>query len=269
MIKYAIIQASGKGTRMEHLTKNKPKALVSVLGLPMIFQTMKKMDGMNIIIIGNYRFGVLEKYLKKFAPGKYTLFQDTHSHSSQGIRKALELIPDNEPFLITWCDLYYGTDIIPEGVTTQGLNYIGLSKDFSCRWSFQNGKLREEKSNTHGVAGLFIFKNKDQIKDVPLSAELCRYLQKKNLSFEPFFLQNTTEVGTLDSYYKVMKNHANTRPFNSIVFKNGWAVKTPINEQGKSLAVSEIAWYKKIGKKKFSFIPQVKSYQPLILYSLS
>lgn len=30
MMKYIIVQAGGKGTRLKHLTKNKPKALVPV-----------------------------------------------------------------------------------------------------------------------------------------------------------------------------------------------------------------------------------------------
>ena len=36
-------------------------------------------------------------------------------------------------------------------------NVIGIAKDFYCRWSYQKGKFTEEKSDTHGVAGLFIF----------------------------------------------------------------------------------------------------------------
>ena len=34
---YIIVQAGGKGTRLKHLTQNKPKALVPVGNLPMLF----------------------------------------------------------------------------------------------------------------------------------------------------------------------------------------------------------------------------------------
>ena len=34
---YVVVQAGGKGTRLETLTANKPKALVPVDNLPMIF----------------------------------------------------------------------------------------------------------------------------------------------------------------------------------------------------------------------------------------
>ena len=40
-IEYAIVQAGGKGTRLEYLTKNKPKALVPVDNLPMLFHLFK------------------------------------------------------------------------------------------------------------------------------------------------------------------------------------------------------------------------------------
>lgn len=38
---YVVVQAGGKGTRLETLTANKPKALVPVDNLPMIFISLK------------------------------------------------------------------------------------------------------------------------------------------------------------------------------------------------------------------------------------
>ena len=39
---YIIVQAGGKGSRMESLTRNKPKALVPIENLPMIFHLFRK-----------------------------------------------------------------------------------------------------------------------------------------------------------------------------------------------------------------------------------
>ena len=39
---YIIVQAGGKGTRMEHLTANKPKALVPIGNRPMLFHLFEK-----------------------------------------------------------------------------------------------------------------------------------------------------------------------------------------------------------------------------------
>ena len=43
-IKYIIVQAGGKGSRMQILTRNKPKALVPVNNLPMIFSPFPKIS---------------------------------------------------------------------------------------------------------------------------------------------------------------------------------------------------------------------------------
>lgn len=47
-VEYVIVQAGGKGTRMEYLTRNKPKALVPVNNLPMIFHLFHKYPRKNI-----------------------------------------------------------------------------------------------------------------------------------------------------------------------------------------------------------------------------
>lgn len=71
-LNYIIVQAGGKGSRMERLTRNKPKALVPVNNLPMIFHLFKKFPDKKFIIIGDYKFDVLEKYLREFIPPPLT-----------------------------------------------------------------------------------------------------------------------------------------------------------------------------------------------------
>lgn len=67
-LNYIIVQAGGKGSRMERLTRNKPKALVPVNNLPMIFHLFKRFPDKKFIIIGDYKFDVLKKYLRAFVP---------------------------------------------------------------------------------------------------------------------------------------------------------------------------------------------------------
>ena len=55
MLDYIIIQAGGKGTRLGYLTKNKPKALVPVENLPMIFHLFRKYPEKKFIIIADYK----------------------------------------------------------------------------------------------------------------------------------------------------------------------------------------------------------------------
>lgn len=70
---YIVVQAGGKGSRMQSLTRNKPKALVPVDNLPMIFHLFKKYSKKKFIIIGDYKYDVLEKYLAAFADVDYTM----------------------------------------------------------------------------------------------------------------------------------------------------------------------------------------------------
>lgn len=70
---YIIIQAGGKGTRMESLTQNKPKALVPVNNLPMIFHLFRKFSDSKFIVIGDYKYDVLENYLDAFADIDFTM----------------------------------------------------------------------------------------------------------------------------------------------------------------------------------------------------
>ena len=160
---YIIIQAGGRGSRMELLTKNKPKALVPVDNLPMIFHLFRKFPDKKFIIIGDYKYEVLERYLKTFADVDYTMVNARgHKGTCSGLSEALELIPDKERFMLIWCDLILSKNYELPNIDN---NVIGISKDFSCRWSYKNGEFIEEPSTEQGVAGMFVFRNKHEIMD--------------------------------------------------------------------------------------------------------
>ena len=71
MMEYIIVQAGGKGTRLKYLTNNKPKALVPIDNLPMIFHLFRKYPEKKFIIIADYKRDVLREYLSAFANVKY------------------------------------------------------------------------------------------------------------------------------------------------------------------------------------------------------
>ena len=66
-IKYIIVQAGGRGSRLGYLTENKPKCLVTVGNRQMLFHLFEKYPDKKFIIIGDYKYDVLEKYLETFA----------------------------------------------------------------------------------------------------------------------------------------------------------------------------------------------------------
>ena len=63
-VDYIIIQAGGKGTRLEHLTQNRPKAIVPVNNRPIIFHLFEKYPKAKFIIIGDYKWDVMQAYLE-------------------------------------------------------------------------------------------------------------------------------------------------------------------------------------------------------------
>lgn len=260
-IDYILIQAGGKGTRMKQMTYNKPKALVPIDNLPMIFHLFRKFPTKKFIIIGDYKYKVLEKYLEAFADVKYKLI-DAHGKSGTcaGVRDALKEIPNEKAFMLIWSDLVLpGTYEFPR----ENGNYVGISKGFSCRWKYENKRFKEERSRESGVAGQFIFENKEVLKDVPDEGEFVKWLSIQKISFNIQNLINTNEFGLIEDLANLKVNKC--RPFNRMTFEEDRVIKEPIDQQGRELAVREIAWYEKVKNEGFRNIPIIYSTNPLIL----
>lgn len=261
MVKYIIVQAGGKGSRMEELTRNKPKALVPINNLPMIFHLFRKFPEAKFIVIGDYLEDVLAKYLNAFADVDYQMVDAKGNQGTcAGLKEALSYIPEGERFMLIWCDLVLSEDYqIPESKE----NIIGISKDFSCRWSYENGKFEEVRSSEHGVAGHFIFQDKSYLADVPSSGEFVRWLQEKGYQFEEQPLYKTHEYGLKSVWEELPKLRC--RPFNRLKVEDDRIYKIPVDEQGRKLAVREINWYKKLEGIHFNNIPKIYSYDPLCM----
>ena len=256
-----IIQAGGKGTRLEGLTRNKPKCLVPVNNLPIIFYAFQKFPQAEFTIIADYKTDVLEKYLRAFGSNyNYKIIKADKKGTASGIKEAISSFNSQESFMILWCDLILSNNFsFPE---TKG-NYIGISKDFECRWSFIDGKFIKEPSKENGVAGLFIFENKSVLKDIPEEGALVRWLSEQNIQFNRIDLYGSKEIGTLLSYSDNNDSTPRCRPFNKIEFNDDIIIKQGINEQGKKIAIDEINWYKNVKETGYEFIPEIYEYEPL------
>lgn len=262
---YIIVQAGGKGTRMEHLTVNKPKALVPINNLPMLFHMFRKYPDKRFIIIGDYKYEVLKKYLKVFADVKYLLVDARGKKGTcAGIKDALGLLPPKERFMLIWSDL-----ILPESfeIPEDDENFVGLSKDFECRWKYENDLFEEERSKEYGVAGLFVFKDKSEIADVPKEGEFVRWLQQTGMKMSEVGLYRTKEYGLIAEYNKLERQRC--RPFNRMTVENGRLVKEGIDEQGRSLAVREKGWYKFVKPLGFTDAPEIYSYEPFVMEKIN
>jgi hypothetical protein len=262
---YIIVQAGGKGTRLEYLTENKPKALVPVKNVPMIFYLFRKYSDKRFVIIADYQKEVLREYLEVFADVKYQIVDAEGTGTASGVQQALRLIPEKRSFMLVWSDLIlpkkfelpeeYEDDAIPVN------DYIGISGTFSCRWSYVNGELKQKRSTEHGVAGLFLFREKAILKDLPESGELVRWFAEHDFNFKEISLAGTKEFGLLSEYQAL--GTEKTRPFNKITIDGDILTKEPVDEQGRKLAGRECSWYEKAKGLNISAIPKIYSTSPL------
>ena len=260
-VDYIIVQAGGKGTRMEHLTANKPKALVPVNNLPMLFHLFKKYPDKRFIIIGDYKYDVMRRYLETFAQVKYRLVDARGSRGTcGGLAESLRLIPDAKAFMLIWSDL-----ILPEEfeMPVRDGNYVGLSGDFPCRWKYENGRYEEERSVEYGVAGLFFFKDRSVIAGVPSEGEFVRWLSEQGICPETITLSRTKEYGLISEYNKLEGSRC--RPFNRMRVEKDKLIKEGIDEQGRALAVREKAWYQFVMPLGFDKVPHIYSYEPFVM----
>nr|MCR4797571.1 aminoglycoside phosphotransferase family protein [Lachnospiraceae bacterium] len=229
--------------------------------LPMLFHLFRKYPQAHFIVIGDYKYEVMKNYLHAFAEVSYDLVDARGKKGTcAGISDAITYIPDSTPFMLIWSDL-----ILPREyeMPTKERDYVGIAKDFRCRWSYEEGIFKEEPSEVQGVAGHFIFTDKEKIKDVPAEGEFVRWLKEKNLSMEEYPLYHTKEYGLLSEYQKLTGSRC--RPFNRITVEGDRIIKEGIDEQGRTLAVRENAWYQKVKDKNFKNVPRIYDTNPIVM----
>jgi hypothetical protein len=258
-----IIQAGGKGTRLEYLTLNRPKCLVPVKNRPMIFHLFNKYPDLEFIIIGDCKYDVLEKYLKNFAKVNYKLISATGTGNICGIKDALTYVKPDEKFLLIWSDLILSESFKPENLPNG--NYVGVLEGQTCSWSFQNGVLDKVSSDKFGVAGCFLFENKTGFEDIPESGSFTTWLKNSGIKLNAMDMPDCIEVGTLEAIKKFKDNENRCRPYNKMEFTENKVVKTGLTEEGKKLIDREIVWYKKMTEYGFTSIPKIYSYEPLTM----
>lgn len=176
-----IVQAGGLGTRMKSLTSSKPKALIPVFNKPILFHLFDLFGSPSteFIVIGDYKYEVLDDYLITFAKDKrYILMKAKGKGNAAGIKEALRLVPDNEAVMLIWSDLILPKDF---KVDTSILGcQVGVA-DFPCSWCVVDNKLVHENSDKNGVVGLYVFDNKSMLKTLPSEGSFTTWLSQPEI----------------------------------------------------------------------------------------
>ena len=260
---YIIVQAGGLGTRLESLTANKPKALTSIDNKPLLFYLFDLFPDKKFIVIGDHKVEALRNYLDIYATVQVIVVDARGNKGTcAGIARSLQFIPEKASFMIMWSDL-----ILPSTFSFPSVvgNYIGISSSLICRWSYVDGVFLEQSTTTNGIVGLFFFKEKSELEEVPQEGEFVRWLQQNEKNYPAFHVDGVKEFGTLASIGSPNESRKQftTRPFNILTIENGFLVKRGINQQGLALAEYESNWYEFVTEKGFSYIPAINEYSPL------
>lgn len=264
-IKYVIVQAGGKGTRLGKYAANRPKCLVPVHGTPMIIKTLEVYKDKTVIIIGDTHFDMLYNYITEISDFEnFILLKTDESGTAAGISSALGNIPDNEPFIITWSDLFFEEEQKFEFNTEM---LVGLAGNFDCRWSLNNGKFENVTSREIGVSGFFAFKNKQKFDKLTTNKSLVRgFLSDYYSSHEisSFIHHGCFEVGTIEKYEEILSHEVNHRFFNEVKIEDDKVYKKCIDSAYDKVHEAEKQWYEHV-KHSFTRIPIIHSVNPLVM----
>lgn len=262
--KHVIVQAGGKGSRLGYNTANKPKCLVSINGQPMLYNLFESFPAARFYIIGDYQFDVLERYLAIFPPDvSVELIKATGTGTCSGIQDARNCLPSiDTPFLLIWSDLQLTMSL---AITDEDKNCVGITNDFSCRWSMHDGTLYEERSSECGVMGLFYFGNPNKLPLIPASGEFVRFLSTSDLELEETQVHGVFEVGTMEALEEQRSNATVSRFFNNVTMTDSQVIKRPKVAEYAHLIDKEINWYQKVTELGYCHVPDVHGYNPLTL----
>ena len=129
----AIIAAAGKGTRMLHLVKDKPKHMIEVLNKPFLFYLLEnlKKGGVNeIILVVGYQKHAMEKFAEDYKNDfnitlvdQFEKFNEEKYGTSVPVESAKDFVKD-ETFLAVYGDNLYSPDDVKRLIQAENTNYI-------------------------------------------------------------------------------------------------------------------------------------------------
>ena len=262
-IEYIIVQAGGSGTRLGRLTHNKPKSLVAVKNRPILFHMFERFPRASFIIIGDYKYDILERYLRTFAKVDYKLVNTEKKGNAAGICKALSLLPSGVPFMIVWSDVLLSADLHFDGLLDG--NYIGLTSQFPCSWCMKDGALQKESDGKQGVAGVFLFREKSVLDNLPVEGSLMGWINDTGIELTPFDILDSREVGTIEAITAIDSGENRCRPYNSLKFHDNLVIKSALTDEGQKLIDKEVVWYRAMIEYGFPNIPGIHKFNPLTM----
>ncbi|MCH8566734.1 MAG: phosphocholine cytidylyltransferase family protein [Balneolales bacterium] len=130
-IKTAVVLAAGLGSRLEHITKNKPKCLVEVNGKPLLQRTIHNLiaNGIErIIILAGYKHELIQHFVesREFQAEINILYNHIFDKTNNiySLWMAYAGLRLDEPYVLLEADLIY-----PEAMLKQFVNEPSIALD--------------------------------------------------------------------------------------------------------------------------------------------
>lgn len=264
-IGWVIIQAGGQGTRLGPYAEHRPKCLLPVAGATLIEHQFQLFHKQHKLVIADHLSSVLQRYLaQRCAHHDYTVICTNQQGTAAGLAAAVQHIPDAEPFLISWSDLWYQQFPDFEFSTAAA---VGITDAFECRWTCTTqAELLPEPSSQRGVLGLFAFANKQKFSDISTEHSFVRGFlrtQYDATDITPVLIQQVQELGTAAVFEQHLSTH---RWFNQVRMLPDRVIKTAIADYA-GLIDNEIRWYQQAHRHQLP-VPAVLSTEPLTLQRL-
>jgi hypothetical protein len=252
---YVIIQAGGRGTRMEMLTKHKPKALLP-FGDKTLIQNIadEYPPGTEFIVISDYLHEVLSAYLfSVLNEYNWTVIPVANTTPAAtgtcaGVKEALQYIPANHPFTIRWCDVL--TDLPTRTSSCKGIEVFLTDKP--CRKLWVNGRIEnapEFKQSCNGICGIFVISDKSLLDGIPESGEFTDFLQTKTEYIVTTQLSEIVELGTIEQYSAATHQCIFASKNNNIAIIGDYVVKRATKPEFNERLRDETEWYRVVSHK--------------------
>ena len=250
-IDYVVIVASGKGTRLNPLTKYIPKILVGYNNKPFIESLIDywKTYSQNIIIIHNTEYkDLIEFYINGKENISLIQFNEL-TGTADTINKAITNEYYNKNILFTWCDILPCEPINFNVINENTIFTFGSD----CRYKADKNKIF--KAIDGNIIGLYYIPNYQGLK-YTIGDDICDCFARNFNFFNTYQLNNLIDIGDMNKFMQLLNtNNFQTRFFNKIEYIGEHIIKSPTNSQGIDIIKKEINWYK-FNNNRLSFVPK-------------
>ena len=132
----ALILAAGEGTRLRPFTNNKPKALVELLGKPILLRQISILESAGIIDIG-VATGYLGEEIKKLGLNCYYNSDYKNTNMVNSLFKARTFFKEDKDLIISYGDIVYQVDNLQKIIQSDAEISVAIDKEWLRYWKLR------------------------------------------------------------------------------------------------------------------------------------